>query len=64
MYIQEAREIQYMMGGVHHARKISHLQVSYPETITRLSAIQSEKSLGMTSTGSLPMYTTKPPSDK
>lgn len=52
------------MNGVHHARKISHLQVNYPDTIQRLTSIQSERTLGQTSTAILPTYTTKPPSDK
>ncbi len=65
MYLQEAREIADLMNGVHHARKISHLQVNYPDTITKLSTLQLERTLGHSSTAALlPAYTTKPPSDK
>lgn len=66
MFLREAREIQDLMNGVHHARKISHLQVNYPDTITKLSSIQSEKTLSLNSSSSalLSTYTTKPATDK
>ncbi len=43
MFIQEAKEISNMLNGVHHSRKLSHLQVNYPDTVERLSALQATR---------------------
>ena len=49
MFVQEAREISHMLNGVHHARKLSHLQVNYPDTIEKLSQLQAERTLSLSS---------------
>ncbi len=43
MFIQEAQEISALLNGVHHARKLSHLQVNYPDTVERLSNLQAAR---------------------
>ena len=41
--MNEAREITQFMGGIHHSRKIAHQQVSYSETVKKLSEIQTKR---------------------
>ena len=43
--MQEAREITSYIKDIHHSRKISHQQVNYPDTVQKLSAIMSQKTL-------------------
>lgn len=36
----EAQQVSGYLKGIHHSRKISHLQVNYPETVEKLSKLQ------------------------
>lgn len=40
IFAQEAREVSQFLQGIHHSRKISHQQVNYSETVTKLSKMQ------------------------
>lgn len=44
IYLDEARVIAGVMGGVHHSRKQGHQQVSYPETVKLLGSLQASRS--------------------
>ena len=41
-YRQEAAATVDFLQGVHHARKLPHLQVNYPDTVQKLSTFQGE----------------------
>jgi hypothetical protein len=49
MFIQEAKEVSNMLNGVHHTRKLSHLQINYPETVQRLSQLQTDRTMSLSS---------------
>ena len=36
----EAKEVASYIRNIHHSRKISHIQVNYPETVEKLSKLQ------------------------
>lgn len=39
-YKEEAADVTNYLKGVHHSRKISHMQVNYSDTVTKLSKMQ------------------------
>lgn len=46
----EAAEVTSFLQGVHHSRKIAHQQVSYSDTVSKLSKIQSTVPVVLTNT--------------
>jgi hypothetical protein len=45
IFVNEAYEVDHYLRGIHHSRKISHMQVNYPETVHRLSKLQLDRTL-------------------
>eukprot|EP01038_Epipyxis_sp_PR26KG_P007000 gene7000-9565_t len=42
VFVNESKDIIDYVKGVHHARKLSHMQVNYGETVKKLSNFQAE----------------------
>ena len=47
---EEANEVVSFLQGVHHSRKISHQQVNYSDTVSKLSKIQATVPVVLTNT--------------
>lgn len=65
IFRNEAKEVTTHLQGIHHARKIGHMQVNYSDTVNKLSKFQQNVPVEMNTQGvSTQMRTSRPLSDQ